>query len=230
VPDREPALLRDDAGRATSGSVETGDSDADGAAERRAGRALHASGVLPVASAMASAVRRDGERSDGGGRGAASARPGTQNVLVAGFWRRLGAALIDLGIVGPVALILTALASLVAGVELPPSRMRGLDFWLDLALSGDPALSMAMGLFVAIGLIYLLVFQITTARTIGMRVLGLRIIDVYGDPPSSARCAARTAGYLAGAATLLLGFLWIGFDSEKRGLHDWLAGTYVIRG
>jgi uncharacterized RDD family membrane protein YckC len=29
---------------------------------------------------------------------------------------------------------------------------------------------------------------------------------------------------------LFLGFLWIGFDSEKRGLHDWIAGTYVVRG
>jgi uncharacterized RDD family membrane protein YckC len=28
---------------------------------------------------------------------------------------------------------------------------------------------------------------------------------------------------------LALGFLWIGFDREKRGLHDWLADTYVVR-
>ena len=39
----------------------------------------------------------------------------------------------------------------------------------------------------------------------------------------------RCAGYLASIATLFLGFLWIGFDSEKRGLQDWIAGTYVIR-
>ena len=43
------------------------------------------------------------------------------------------------------------------------------------------------------------------------------------------RIDERTAGYLAGLATLSLGFLWIGFDAEKRGLHDWIAGTYVIR-
>jgi uncharacterized RDD family membrane protein YckC len=29
--------------------------------------------------------------------------------------------------------------------------------------------------------------------------------------------------------TLSLGYLWIAFDAEKRGLHDWIAGTYVIR-
>ena len=34
---------------------------------------------------------------------------------------------------------------------------------------------------------------------------------------------------MAGLATLGLGFLWIAFDSEKRGLHDWLSGTYVVK-
>jgi uncharacterized RDD family membrane protein YckC len=29
--------------------------------------------------------------------------------------------------------------------------------------------------------------------------------------------------------TLGLGFLWIGFDSEKRGLQDWVSGTYVVK-
>ena len=81
----------------------------------------------------------------------------------------------------------------------------------------------------AIGLLYLLVFQIVYGRTLGMRALGLQIIDVYGDRPSPGRCLARCLGYLAGLATLFLGFLWMGFDAEKRGLHDWIAGTYVIK-
>jgi len=62
-----------------------------------------------------------------------------------------------------------------------------------------------------------------------MRALGLKVIDVYGEPPSVTRSALRTLGYLAGLATLGLGFVWVGFDAEKRGLHDWIAGTYVIR-
>jgi uncharacterized RDD family membrane protein YckC len=56
----------------------------------------------------------------------------------------------------------------------------------------------------------------------------VRVIDLYGDQPSILRTAARTAAYLASLATLGLGFFWIGFDSEKRALHDWLAGTYVV--
>jgi uncharacterized RDD family membrane protein YckC len=151
-------------------------------------------------------------------------------VNVVGFWRRSAAAGIDLAVIIPVASLLTWIASAIAGVHIPRSNMHGPDFWLDLFLASDPALLMALGLFTAIGCIYLFVFQVTMGRTLGMHVLKIRVIDLWGDTPSNARCAARTAGYVASALTLFLGFLWIGFDSEKRGLHDWIAGTYVIRG
>lgn len=152
-------------------------------------------------------------------------------VYVVGFWQRLAAAAIDLAIIVPAALVMTLIVSKVAGVRLPPSNLKilDLDMWIDLVLATDPALVMAMVMFLAIGMIYLLVFQIIVGRTLGMRVLKIKIIDVYGERPSPARCVARCAGYLAGIATLFLGFLWMGFDSEKRGLQDWIAGTYVIR-
>lgn len=160
-----------------------------------------------------------------------SSRREAPEVLVVGFWKRLAAALVDLAIVIPAALLITLIASKVAHVHLPPSNLRlfDVDMWIDLVLATDPALVMGLVLFLAIGMTYLLVFQIVVGRTLGMRLLKLRIIDVYGDRPSPGRCVARCAGYLAGVATLFLGFLWMGFDSEKRGLQDWIAGTYVIR-
>ncbi len=153
------------------------------------------------------------------------------SVFVVGFWKRAAAAAIDLAIVIPAALLITLIVSKIAGVHLPPKNMKlfDVDLWIDLVLATDPALVMGLVLMLAIGMTYLVVFHIVLGRTLGMRVLKLKIIDVYGDPPSPARCLARCAGYLAGVATLFLGFLWIGFDSEKRGLHDWIAGTYVIR-
>jgi uncharacterized RDD family membrane protein YckC len=152
-------------------------------------------------------------------------------VYVVGFWRRLVAAALDLAVVIPAALFVTLIAGRITGIHLPPSSLRlvDVDLWIDLVLATDPALVMAVVLFCAIGLTYLLVFQIVVGRTLGMRALNIKIIDVYGDRPSAARCVARCAGYLAGVATLFLGFLWMGFDSEKRGLQDWIAGTYVIR-
>lgn len=153
------------------------------------------------------------------------------SVHVVGFWKRFAAALVDLAIVIPSALLLTLIISKVAGVHLPPSNLKLLDvdMWIDLVLATDPALVMAMVMMLAIGMIYLLVFQIVVGRTLGMRLLKMKIIDVFGDRPSPARCVARCGGYVASVATLFLGFLWMGFDSEKRGLQDWIAGTYVIR-
>ncbi len=153
------------------------------------------------------------------------------SVHVVGFWKRFAAAIVDLAIVVPSALLLTLIISKVAGVHLPPSNLKliDVDMWIDLVLATDPALVMAMVMMLAIGMIYLLVFQIVVGRTIGMRLLKMKIIDVYGDRPSPARCVARCGGYVASVATLFLGFLWMGFDSEKRGLQDWIAGTYVIR-
>lgn len=162
-------------------------------------------------------------------RPATRPRPAASTVTVAGFWRRFGAAAIDGGVIVPVSLLLTGIASAIAGIHLPPGKHRDLDFWLDLMLTSDPAVMTAVIITLAVTSIYLFVFQATMAQTLGMRVLKLRIIDVYGDPPSYLKVGLRTAGYLASLATMFLGFLWIGFDAEKRGLHDWIAGTYVIR-
>lgn len=152
-------------------------------------------------------------------------------VHVVGFWKRGMAAAIDFAIILPVALLLTLLIGKIAGIHMPPSNLHltDLDLWLDLVLRTDPALVMSISMITAIAMLYALVFQITQGRTLGMRVLKLKIIDVWGDRPSPGRCVARCFGYLAGVATLFLGVLWIGFDSEKRGLQDWIAGTYVIR-
>ena len=160
-----------------------------------------------------------------------AARREAPTVYVVGFWRRAAAAFVDALVVIPAALVVTWLVSKVAGVHLPAGNMHvfDIDLWIDLVLATEPALVMGLVLVGAIAMLYLLVFQIALGRTLGMRALGIKIIDVYGERPSAARCAIRCGGYLVGLATLTLGFLWIAFDSEKRGLHDWIAGTYVIR-
>jgi uncharacterized RDD family membrane protein YckC len=210
MPDREPAMLgdppvTDDGDAAVTAKTET-------PPEATAGPAPKAATTPPLQ--RVSGTRRE-----------------APSVWVVGFWKRLAAAAIDLGLIIPAALLVTFIVSHIAGVHLPPRNVHllDIDMWIDLVLASDPALLMGFGLTIAVALIYLLVFHITLGRTLGMRVLGMKVIDVYGDAPSPARCIARCAGYVAGAATLFLGFLWIGFDAEKRGLQDWIAGTYVIK-
>jgi len=225
MSEREPALLRDPS--PDEGPGATAEPSPDGG---------HPAATAPASSEAAARAETDEPapvRAPAPAREQAAPRPRREatTVHVAGFWRRLTAAVIDLAFVIPAALFTTVIASGLTGVHLPPSNLRviDVDLWIDLVLATDPALVMALVLFCAIGIVYLLVFQIVVGRTLGMRALRLKIIDVYGDQPSAARCVARCAGYLAGVATLFLGFLWMGFDSEKRGLQDWIAGTYVIR-
>jgi uncharacterized RDD family membrane protein YckC len=86
----------------------------------------------------------------------------------------------------------------------------------------------ALALFAILGFLYFFLFHTLRGQTPGKQVLGLRVIDAFGETPTPARSLLRTSGYIPSLLCLALGFLWIGFDREKRGLHDWLADTYVI--
>ena len=149
-------------------------------------------------------------------------------VKVAGFWRRLGGGLIDSAVILPVSLVLGSIVFWVSDIHLPPS-LYGLDFWLDLLLAGDSAFVAGVVVLSIVTFVYVFVFQITRGRTLGMLATKTRIIDLYGDSPSLLRAAIRSLGYFFGVATLGLGFIWIAFDAEKRGVHDWISGTYVIK-
>src|SRR6185436_219359 len=105
---------------------------------------------------------------------------------------------IDLAVVIPTAMLVTFLVSKISGVRLPSSNLHllDIDLWIDLVLATDPAIVMGMVLFCAVALTYLFVFHIVQGRTLGMRLLRMRVIDVYGDRPSPGRCAARVGGYV----------------------------------
>ena len=151
-------------------------------------------------------------------------------VHVAGFWRRAAQGFVDAAVVLPVAFLLSWIAGKLSGLVLPAARSPGIDYWLDLALAGEPALWGGLLLGATIVVLYFLIFQAIAGRTLGMRLLKVRVVDVYGATPSLLRAAVRALAYLVCLATLGLGFVWVAFDKEKRGLHDWLAGTYVILG
>lgn len=157
-----------------------------------------------------------------------SMMPSAAHYRVAGFWRRLGAALIDLVLLLPVFALLGGLVSLLLSRPFPRLAELGPDLVLGMLLDGNAVGEALLGLCGGLLLLYFFLFHSVRGQTPGKRLLGLTVIDIYGERPGLARTLFRTAGYVLSGLLFSLGFLWIGFDREKRALHDWLAGTYVV--
>jgi uncharacterized RDD family membrane protein YckC len=75
---------------------------------------------------------------------------------------------------------------------------------------------------------YFVVFHAVGGKTIGKWLLGLRVVGAAGGSITYRRAFLRWLA-MVGFAPVLLGFLWILWNREKRGWHDLLARTWVIR-
>jgi hypothetical protein len=64
--------------------------------------------------------------------------------------------------------------------------------------------------------------------TIGGIVLGLKVVRVDGQPVTFLVALVRALAAAFSIIVMFLGFLWIGWDKEKQGWHDKIAGTVVL--
>jgi uncharacterized RDD family membrane protein YckC len=77
--------------------------------------------------------------------------------------------------------------------------------------------------------VYAIPFWYYRAATPGKMLIGAKIMVCNSNlQPNLSRLITRYAGYLLCGLTLGLGFLYIGINAKKAGLHDKLAGTEVI--
>jgi uncharacterized RDD family membrane protein YckC len=150
-------------------------------------------------------------------------------VRVAGFWRRLAAAIVDTTVLVSVFTILSTLVAVVLRHPLPRFSQLGPDYVVDMAVNGGVLAEAGVAMLVILGFLYFFLFTALRGQTFGKHLMRVKVIDAFGERPSIVRSLLRTAAYLPSLLLLALGFLWIGFDREKRGLHDWLADTYVVK-
>lgn len=131
-----------------------------------------------------------------------------------GFWIRLVAMIIDDIIAG-------ILFFWLLGVQL-----LGLDFLYASNMS-TPAGVIVQYILPAI---YAIGFWIALRATPGKMALGLVIVDAKtGQQASTARYIIRYIAYYLSFVVLLLGFIWVAFNPRKRGWHDLIAGTVVVK-
>lgn len=151
-------------------------------------------------------------------------QPGT--MVYGNFWPRVLAKLID-GIVAWVAsmAINFGLAMLFFGQFIfqpkPNNPLVAGKFW---AFQGTAFL-----LSLCFGLAYYWFFLNRYAATPGKMVLGLKIVRSNGSALSTGRIIGRFFAERLSAMILCIGYLMVAFDAERRGLHDQICDTRVIK-
>ena len=149
-------------------------------------------------------------------------------VRVTGFARRFVAAAVDGAVLIVLSLSVTAVTALVLGAPLPSFKEIGPDLLVAGVLDRNPMAVGAIGLFFGLAVLYQLYFASMSGQTIGMRLVGIRVISSRGRAPGPVRGLLRVVAMVVSVLPGGLGWLWAIFDREHRALHDHVAGTYVI--
>jgi uncharacterized RDD family membrane protein YckC len=137
----------------------------------------------------------------------------------AGFWIRLVAYILDAFILGiPLALIITIFS--VAAVKFVPAESISGTFFV--ALFGN-LLSIGISFF------YMIFFWVKFGATPGKMILKLQVLDASTmDRISYGKAIIRLLGYML-SSIFFIGFILIAFSNKKKGLHDMIAGTVVVK-
>ncbi len=141
--------------------------------------------------------------------------------FAAGFWMRALALFLDEILIGAILTVVLILSSLVLGLGAGG---------IVKTLPEQPGTLAALAvLFVLSSLAYLTLFAAIGGQTLGKMILGLRVVTRAGHSLGAARALLRLAGMFLAGVPGLAGFLWAAFDRERRGWHDYLSGTLVVR-
>ena len=157
--------------------------------------------------------------------------PGGERVLrvrVTGFPRRAVAALTDAAVLLAFTAGITLIVAVILHVPMPSARQVGPDLLVAGILDRNPMAVGCVGLFLGMTGLYQLYFGGISGQTLGMRLVGIRLISHRGTAPGPARGLIRLVALAISLLPAGLGWLWALFDREHRALHDHLAGTYLI--
>jgi uncharacterized RDD family membrane protein YckC len=150
-------------------------------------------------------------------------------LVLAGWWRRVGAQLVD-------GLIVTVGAVLLLLLITAPFSLSGDDDVVKLVV----AVLLGLVCVAVVALLYAPALMArTNGQTLGRMVTGIRVVRVDGRPITFSFAMVRevaiktllfsVAGSLTGGIAYLLDVLWPLWDEENRALHDFLVSTRVVR-
>ncbi|MDP2333752.1 MAG: RDD family protein [Reyranella sp.] len=142
------------------------------------------------------------------------ARPmGSAQVAYGGFWIRLVAYIID-----------AILLSIAVGVVGAVAGINFFDADFETYNASANFLSLLAG-----WLYFALLESSERGATVGKMAMGLRVVTDQGQRLSFLNATGRYFAKIISAIILCIGFIMIAFTDRKRGLHDMIAGTLVIK-
>ncbi len=135
---------------------------------------------------------------------------GPATIAYGGFWIRVVAYLIDAILLS----IASAIVGLVTGVSLYAG---GFDY-------------LANGASLVVGWLYFALME-SSARgaTVGKMAVGLRVVTDQGQRLDFGHATGRYLAKIISAIILGIGFIMVAFTDRKRGLHDIIASTLVVK-
>ena len=158
--------------------------------------------------------------------GAAARPPG---LAIAPMGRRMAAFVLDLILVGiPVVILCYTLAlifmpdwfiqAVVAGYQRPFTSS-------DLPLQANLAVNLISDIVLAF---YFTGFHAAHGMTPAKALFGLRVVDPSGRKPGLLKSFLRSLVLIFSMGLLFLPFAYVFLNPQRRALHDFVAGTYVV--
>ena len=145
----------------------------------------------------------------------------------AGFWKRVGASILDSLIIGiPMGILLVLI---IVGMVSSGAVATGQEMSLEMQLKFQ-------GIIWAFRLCSCLVFLLYGAgmesssyqATFGKKILGIKVVDKNGEQLSFWHAFGRNIGKWVSALTLNIGYFMAGATRKKQALHDIMASAYVV--
>jgi len=136
----------------------------------------------------------------------------SSEIRFGGFWIRVGAYLIDMVILNIV--IFLSLSLLPGGS--------------DLLIDSFEAVFIPIAIF---GWLYFAGLHSSKWQaSVGKKALGLKVVDKEFNRISFVRATGRHFAEVLSAMIIFIGYLMVAWTKKKQGLHDMIAGTYVVKG
>lgn len=137
-------------------------------------------------------------------------------VEYAGFWKRLLAFAVDLGITFLIFFVFAIILPILLGplVGVP---------------GGGVILACAIVIWLMIAWVYWAAMESSARQsTVGKSLLGITVTDGEGNRLSFGKATLRYFGKIPSALPIMAGFFMIAFTAKKQALHDLIAGSLVV--